>query len=34
VLYIRSSHRELHRSGLMLGGVLYALFFVLVAVNA
>ena len=30
VLYWRSSHRELHMSGLMLGGVLYVLFFVLV----
>ncbi|MGD1060101.1 MAG: sodium:calcium antiporter [Methanomassiliicoccales archaeon] len=30
ILYWRSSHRELHMSGLMLGGVLYALFIVLV----
>ena len=30
VLYWRSSHRELHMSGLMLGGVLYILFLVLV----
>ncbi len=30
VLYWRSSHRELHMSGLMLGGVLYVLFLVLV----
>jgi cation:H+ antiporter len=30
VLYVRSSHRELHISGLMLGGVMYALFIALV----
>ncbi len=30
ILYWRSSHRELHMSGLMMGGVLYAFFIVLV----
>jgi len=30
ILYWRSSHRELHMSGLMMGGLLYALFIVLV----
>ncbi len=33
VLYLRSSHRELHMSGLMLGGVLYVLFLVLVLIS-
>jgi cation:H+ antiporter len=33
VLYWRSSHRELHMSGLMLGGVLYILFLVLVLLS-
>ncbi len=30
VLYLRSTHKELHMSGLMLGGALYMLFLVLV----
>jgi cation:H+ antiporter len=34
VLYWRSSHKELHISVLMMGGVLYAIFFVLVLMNA
>jgi len=34
VLYWRSSHKELHMSGLMLGGVLYLIFLVLVVMNA
>ena len=29
VLYVRSSHKELHISGLMLGGVMYAFFIAL-----
>jgi cation:H+ antiporter len=33
VLYIRSSHKELKMSGLMLGGLLYILFFVLVLMS-
>jgi cation:H+ antiporter len=33
VLYWRSSHRELHMSGLMLGGVLYVLFLALVLIT-
>ena len=34
VLYWRSSHKELHMSGLMLGGALYLTFFILVLTNA
>jgi cation:H+ antiporter len=34
VLYWRSSHKELHMSGLMMGGALYAIFFILVLMNA
>ena len=34
VLYWRSSHKELHMSGLMLGGALYLVFLVLVVMNA
>jgi cation:H+ antiporter len=30
VLYLKSTHKELHMSGLMLGGALYLLFFMLV----
>jgi cation:H+ antiporter len=33
VLYWRSSHGELHMSGLMLGGVLYILFLALVLLS-
>ncbi|MDD1767405.1 MAG: hypothetical protein LUQ27_02395 [Methanomassiliicoccales archaeon] len=33
ILYLRSTHKELHMSGLMLGGALYLLFFVLVILN-
>jgi cation:H+ antiporter len=33
VLYWRSSHKELHMSGLMMGGALYLVFFILVLMN-
>jgi hypothetical protein len=33
VLYWRSSHRELHMSGLMMGGLLYVLFMALVLIK-
>jgi len=33
VLYLRSSHKELHTSGLMAGGVMYALFLALVVLT-
>jgi cation:H+ antiporter len=33
VLYIRSSHKEIHISGLMLGGALYLVFFVAVLLS-
>lgn len=33
VLYLRSWHKELHMSSLMLGGALYSIFFILVLMN-